>query len=251
MKKLLVSLLLAAVALPAVAQTDGEEAPQDKLAPWQEDFLNLPEDRRKEFAGHLQESRKLFGQKRIFETIEELHAARKIFGDSPDVENMLGACQVEFRDFDKAMEHFDRANSLAPGNPSVLFNIAEVYFVTKKWDDAKRYLQRVLNLTAEDDSQQSIHHLAEYKVLLCMLKTGEVEEARTMLDKYDFMVDTPFPYYAEAAIAFHDGEDIKAEAALARASRVFRNPQLLSPWHDTLMEFGYLKSFYGGDLEEE
>ncbi|MCH7225570.1 tetratricopeptide repeat protein [Haloferula sp. A504] len=248
--KLLPLLLILLTAIAPVAAQDNDK-PEKRLQGWEEDFLNLPEDRRKEFAERINKARELFGQKRIFETIEELKAAEKIFADSPDVENMLGACQVEFRAFDKAMEHFDRANSLSPGNASVLFNIAEVHFVTKNWTEAERNFERVLALVEDDEKQKALYHLTEFKLMLCMIKSGKLDEARKMVGKYDFMVDTPFPFYAEAAIAYHDGDDLKAEAALARASRVFRNPQLLAPWHDTLMEFGYIKSFYGGDLIEE
>jgi hypothetical protein len=40
---------------------------------------------------------------------------------------------------------------------------------------------------------------------------------------------------------------VKAEEWLAMASRVFENPDIISPWQDTLVEFGYIKSFYGED----
>jgi hypothetical protein len=34
---------------------------------------------------------------------------------------------------------------------------------------------------------------------------------------------------------------------MARGGRIFQNPAILSPWQDTLMEFGYIKGFFGGD----
>jgi tetratricopeptide (TPR) repeat protein len=242
-------MIFAGFLLPLSAQDDASET--NELEPWQREFLNLPKDRRNEFGSHLGRAKELFNQTRIFEAIDELRAAKKIFPNSPDVENLLGACQVEFRAFDRAMEHFDRASELAPGSTSVLFNIGEVHFVTKKWADAERYFERVLAQVKDDDSQQELYYLAEFKLMLCMIKTGEIDEARKLVDKYDFMVDTPFPYYAEAAVAYHDGDTLTAERSLARAVRVFRNRAVLSPWHDTLMEFGYIKSFYGGDLAEE
>lgn len=250
MKILKPFLLSIALLVPAGAQ-ENDVAPDENIPAWQQAFLNLPEDTRADFDRHVAKARELFAQKRIFETIEELHAARKIYPDSPDVENLLGACKVEFRAFKKAMEHFERANALSPRNPSVLFNIAEVQFVTKQWADARRYFERVLALTEAEGSKQSLYHLTEFKLMLCLIQLGEMDQAREYVDKYDFMDDTPFPYYAEAAIAYHGGDELKAEAAIARAARVFRNPQLLSPWQDTLMEFGYIKSFYGGDLPEE
>ena len=40
---------------------------------------------------------------------------------------------------------------------------------------------------------------------------------------------------------------IKAEEWLAMAGRIFRDPNVLAPWQDTLVEYGYIKSFYGED----
>ena len=33
------------------------------------------------------------------------------------------------------------------------------------------------------------------------------------------------------------------------AGRVFRDPNILAPWQDTLVEYGYIKSFYGDNDE--
>src|SRR4051812_35092078 len=93
---------------PLAAQTG---APADKkpavakeaLLPNQQAFLNLPEENRKEFIKHLTEATRLFQQKRIFETLEELDKASKIFQDSPEIYNMRGSCFVEIRSFDKAL----------------------------------------------------------------------------------------------------------------------------------------------------
>jgi hypothetical protein len=57
--------------------------------------------------------------------------------------------------------------------------------------------------------------------------------------------DSPFYYYAQAALAYESKNTLKAEEWLAIASRVFRNPAALASWQDTLIEFGYIKSFYG------
>lgn len=227
------------------------ETKKDDLPKWQQDFLNLPEDRRQKFGEHLKKSHELFQQKRIFETLEELKNAESIFGDSPDVENMFGACQVEFRAFDKAMEHFERASNLSANNPSILFNIGEVHFVEKEWKDAERIYERILPMIEDDKQQTQMSRLIEFKLLLCKIKLDDLEEAKKIAGRHDHLDDSPFPYYAEAALAFQEGEDVKAEVALARAGRIFRNPAAIAPWKDTLMEFGYIKSFYGGELGED
>jgi hypothetical protein len=44
---------------------------------------------------------------------------------------------------------------------------------------------------------------------------------------------------------------IKAEEWLAIAGRIFQDPNVLAPWQDTLVEYGYIKSFYGDDAGTE
>lgn len=253
MKKLFFLILPATIFVSGVFAQDAEEpAEQNDLAPWHQEFSNLPQEQRAQFMAHLNKSRELFQQKRVFETIEELHKAREIFPDSPDVENMLGACQVEFRAFDRAMEHFRKADELSPDNANVLFNIGELYFVTKQWERAEETFTTVLDKLDKDDrGQLQMSRLVEFKIMLSKLKQEKFEEAKALAEKYDHLDDSPYHYYAEAATAFDAGDEIKAEAALARARRIFRNPATLAPWQDTMMEFGYIKSFYGGDLVEE
>jgi len=212
-------------------------------------FSNLPEEKRTEFLQRLQEASKLFSQKRIFETLDELTKAEAIFPDSPELLNIRGSCFVEFRDFDSARRIFERALELSPDSATVLFNIAEVDFCARDWTKAeKEFIALMPKLVAE---QSAMKNLVEFKILLCKLRTNQPEEARKMVDNHGFMDDTPYHFFAQAAIAFDDGDKVAAEEWLGRALRIFRNPQILAPWQDTLIEFGYIKSFYGGDLEEK
>jgi len=228
---------------PSVPAAPPEEAQANLTA--REKFSNLPEEKRKEFLQHLQEASKLFSQKRIFETLDEIEKADAIFPDSPEIENLRGSCYVEFRDFDRARKIFEKALELSPDSTSVLFNIAEVDFCARDWERAEKEFTELLpKLTG---NQASMKDLAEFKILLCKLKSGQVEQARKMVNNHGFMDDTPYHFFAQAAIAYHDGNTAKAEKWLGRGLRIFRNPNLLAPWQDTLIEFGYIKSFYGGD----
>ncbi len=244
--------LLSAVSALAIgtspAQTPVAPAEPAKLTN-QEEFSNLPEEKRKEFTQHLLEASKFFSQKRIFESLDELAKAEAIFPDSPEIENIRGSCYVEFRDFDRAREIFEKALELSPDSPTVLFNIAEVDFCARNWAEAEKEFTELLpKLTKE---QKSMRDLVEFKILLCKIKTDQLDEARKLVDKHGFMDDSPYHFFAQAAIAFQDDDKVAAEQWLARALRIFRNPQILAPWQDTLIEFGYIKSFYGGNLTEE
>ena len=225
-----------------------KEAAEAPKRPYEVAFSNLPEAKRKEFSEKLNEARRLFGEKRVFEALDKAKEASAIFPDDPGLVNLIGACQVEFRNFDKAMESFQKADTLTPDNAEIVFNIAELNFVTKNWEEAERNLTRVLTLAPPSaKSQFQLSRLTEFKLLLVKLKLNKNEEAAAMAKKYDYLDDSPYPYYAEAAIHFFNGREIEAEAAMARGGRVFQNPNTIAPWQDTMIEFGYIKGFFGGD----
>ncbi len=245
----LIALLVSLTPLLAQTKPAASEktpvAPKKELLPNQVAFLNLPEENRKDFIKHLGEANRLFQQKRIFETLEELDKAEKIFGESPEVSNMRGSCFVEMRAFDKALIAFQKSSALAKDNPSIEFNIAEVYFCTKQWRKSHDLLVKILKMIPEDNT--TLGRLVEFKILLCKKKLGLNEEVTILANKYDFLDDSPFYYYAQAALAYDANDLIKAEEWLAIAGRIFQDPNSIAPWQDTLVEYGYIKSFYGND----
>jgi Tfp pilus assembly protein PilF len=250
--------VIVALAAPLAAQNESapaEQAPaaaEQALAPNQKAFLNLPEESRKEFIKHLGEANRIFQQKRIFETMEELDKATKIFADSPEIHNLRGSCYVEMRSFDKALAEFKKASALSKDNPSIEFNIGEVYFVTKEWQKALDVFEKVLTaLNAAQQNTTALSRLVEFKILLCKKKLGRDNEVTILAEKYDFLDDSPFHYYAKAALAYEANDQLKAEEWLAIAGRIFQDPNILAPWQDTLVEYGYIKSFYGEESGAE
>ena len=228
---------------------DKAPATSDALLPNQQAFLNLPEESRKEFIKHFSEANRVFQQKRIFEALDEIEKAAAIFKDSPELHNLRGSCYVEMRSFDKALAEFDKALALTKDNPSIEFNVGEVYFVTKQWQKALDTFEKVMKMLPPENT--ALGRLVEFKILLCKKKLGKDEEAIILAEKYDFLDDSPFYYYAKAALAYDEENLVKAEEWLAIASRIFRDPNVLAPWQDTLVEYGYIKSFYGDEAPEE
>jgi tetratricopeptide (TPR) repeat protein len=215
----------------------------EPLLPSQQAFLNLPEESRKDFIKHFSEANRLFQQKRIFEALDELEKSAVVFNQSPEINNLRGSCYVEMRSFDKALVEFNKAASLTKANPSIDFNIGEVYFVTREWQKALDTFEKVIKVLPPDNV--ALGRLVEFKMLLCKLKLNRPNEVTVLSEKYDFLDDSPFYYYAKAALAYQDKNLVHAEEWLARASRIFRDPNIIAPWQDTLVEFGYIKSFYG------
>ncbi|WP_367872153.1 tetratricopeptide repeat protein [Luteolibacter sp. Populi] len=224
-------------------------APAREKRSYEVAFSNLPEAKRKEYGEKLNETRRLFNDKRIFEAVNKANETSAIFPDDPELLSLIGACQVEFRNFDKAMEAFKKADSLAPNDPQTLFNVAELNFVTKNWPEAEINLAKVIAFSPPGHDQPAfqLNRLTEFKLLLVKLKLNKAAEAASIAQKYDYLDDSPFPYYAKAAVLFSEGKDIEAEGQMARAARIFQDPNIVAPWQDTMIEFGYVKGFFGGD----
>jgi tetratricopeptide (TPR) repeat protein len=179
---------------------DTEE--KKELLPNQQAFLNLPEESRKDFVKYLNEAGRLFQQKRIFETLEQVEKAALIFKDSPELHNLRGSCYVEMRAFDKALIEYNKASAFSKDNPSIEFNIGEVYFVTKEWKKALEVFEKVIKILPPENT--SLGRLVEFKILLCQKKLGNDNEVTILANKYDFLDDSPYYYYAQAALAYEE-----------------------------------------------
>ncbi len=241
-------LLLSPLHAQEAAAPDAEEAEvpiQADLLPNQKDFLNLPEEERTEFAKHFGNASRFFQQKRIFECLDAVSEAEAIFPHSAELINLRGSCYVEIRAFDKAMVAFTEALKISPKNTSIRFNVGEVLFVTKQWQQAHDILQEVLREIPINNT--ALSRLVEFKILLCKMKLGQKEEVTILSQKYDYQDDSPYHYYALAALAYEKKELLEAEEWLGRANRIFQDPNVIAPWQDTLVEFGYIKSFYGDE----
>ena len=239
---------LVALALTTFTPLMAQEAPAEDSPAWRNKFLNLAPTDQKKFEGHFMEAVGLFGKKRIFESLNEIAEAEKIHKEYPGTLNLKGLCYLEFRDFKTAREHFVAALALSPKDGNIIFNIAELDFVTKNWVSCERNLNQALLLTNEKEMQMT--RLIEFKLLLAKIKLNKTEEVETLSKKYDFHDDSPFHYYAEAAMAYEREDREKAEEWLGICRRVFRKPELLALWQDTLISYGYIPSVYGGGLED-
>ena len=93
----------------------------------------------------------------------------------------------------------------------------------------------------------ALGRLVEFKILLGKKKLGLDNDVTILAGKYDFLDDSPFYYYVQAVLEYDKKNSLKAEEWLAIAGRIFQDPNVVAPWQDTLVEYGYIKSFYGDD----
>jgi len=245
---ILLTLSLASPFVVHAQDTQGGENPAPIVAINQK-FSNLPKEVRQDYAQKIVKVQNLFNQKRIFDALEKIDELDKIFPKHPAALNIKGACYVEIRAFDKANAIFTEILRISPNNTNVLFNLAEVDFVTKNWISAETRFEKIIPLLPP--ANKAMIRLCEFKLLLCKLKLDKKDEAEALKNKHDEWDDSPFFYFSRAAIAYDTDDKIQAEKLLRNARYVWRNDAALAAWQDTLIEFGYIRSFYGGDTEEK
>lgn len=209
------------------------------------------------YGEHKMKGETFFRQKRTFESLEQIHLALKIFDEDPSMWNLKGSCHVEFRSFEKAREAFKRALAIDGDNTGVLFNLAEMDFVTKEWKGCSEKMTTLMEKLEEGSNGEmseptlNLHHLALFKKMLSQLKLGQEEEARQLAkDNWEDWDDTPFTYYSKAALSYFEEDEEEANRWIMSAVRVFGGLDAVANWQDTLIEFGYVKSFYGGEEGE-
>ena len=234
---------LAILALTPTLSAQDENAP---VPEWQQKLENLSPEDKKTYAATLGEGSRLYNQQRIFEALNSLYDAERIFAQNPAALNLKGACYVEFRDFTRARICFNEAIALAPDTPSLLFNLVEMDFVTRQWESCQKRIQELIPLFSKENIPML--RLLEFKLMLTYLKSDQEDKAHELAEKYDFLDDNPYYYYAQAAICYYDGKTEKAGTWISSAQRVFRDAATLAPWQDTLIEFGYIKSFLSEGL---
>lgn len=251
MKKFLIPFLLLSLLASAQesvspdAKAEGKETPK-----YLTELQALSEDDKKNYLQHLQQCQTLFSQRRIFECLAEVHSAHLIYDKNPVSLNIQGSCYVEFRDFEKASRCFKKSLAQDPRNLNVRFNIAEVAFVMKKYEESKKLFSSLAEELGDSKNHGSVQHIIQFKVFLCHIKTDQEAKAQAMLEKADFLDDSPFFYYAKAAIAHSKDDGKEANQWVQRASRIYP-PAEIQIWQDSLIEVGYVKSFIGEGEENE
>jgi tetratricopeptide (TPR) repeat protein len=203
--------------------------------------FNAEKQRRREFARHLESAKLLFQKRDIKAALVELDEAADLSVNDPDVQNLRGSCYVEMRDFDQALEAFEMAAEARKDNPSIQFNIGEVYFVTKRWQEALDVFEKVGGQLPPENT--ALARLVEFRVLLCMKQLGRNAEALALADRHDVQDESPYHWYAKAALAFDEGKPELAGEWLAAAAKRFPDPNDRAPWQDTLVEYGSIKEF--------
>lgn len=194
--------------------------------------------RQLEFSKRLESARKSFDTHDISSALAELEMAADLYETHPDVLNLRGSCHMELRDFEKALSDFSQALKKMPESPAIHFNIGEVHFVSKRWDDAiQSFNQAKDSLAPESDA---LLQLIDFKLMLCEAGRGNRVEFEARFDANSQVQRTLLSEYIKVVKAFQAEDDAAVGAGFKTISEMFPIAEVRAPWNDTLTEFGYV-----------
>jgi Tfp pilus assembly protein PilF len=164
--------------------------------------------------------------------LADLTQAIQLKPDSAFAFLLRGSLYTQKKMFAQAEADFNSADKINPGNIVIRFNLSELKFMQKKYDDA-----RVGFFPLQKDPDMG--DFAIYKVFLCDLFGGHEDVAKTELDAINKKGDDASYYFANAAWDLYNKKTDDARSWLLSASHIFE-PKKFSTYGESLQYLGYL-----------
>ena len=234
--------LLAALALALLPVSARQSLPDSSTPAWIQEFNNLPETTRKSYIAQFRKAEQLFAQKRIMECLFSLMELEKLYAGNPGLYNLRGACYIEIRNIEKALENFEKAQKLDPSNLTIQFNLAEAHYVNH---DYSRALKAFTELLLPFKDNPGMTPLLQFKRYICARKLDNQPLAAELEKLYGPMDDTPYYYCTQAILKLMEGDKEAAQEQLLSAIRIYGGTSAIQAFTDAMTEAGILPSPYG------
>jgi tetratricopeptide (TPR) repeat protein len=145
---------------------------------------------------------------------QQVHKADTSWQETPVSLNIMGAIEIEQKNFDEGRKYCLAALNKDPRFFPARFNLAEIPFVQGKYTEA-----RVMFLKLQEDEPND--DLLKFRIFLTYLLEKNEAEAKRHLDEIPLINDSPISFYANAAWEFAHGEEAKAKDWIASGARTF------------------------------
>jgi len=183
-------------------------------------------------------------QLRFAEAGEVLKEAESLRPDHPAVRTLRMVILAELGKMDEARAICKRLLKEDPGNFVYRYNEAELYMMEKRYAEARRRFEKLREAHPGND-------LLVFKIFLTYL--GEKNEPMTLewARKLDRPADTPYMYYAAAALALSSGDIATGHRAILDADRAFGHGKQRTLYH-SLAQLGLVvrTAYPPGDAPE-
>ena len=153
--------------------------------------------------------------------------------------NLRGVILMRAASYDQAEAVLRKALATDPKFWNARFNLAEIPFLRKDWDEARRRFERLLEGSGAELQGESAQ-LIQYKILLTYLVEGKEKMVDAFLSQFKVSPETPAFYYANAAVSLQHGNLKEANDWLVKAEKNF-SPQRNKLFIESLYELGWKK----------
>jgi len=180
----------------------------------------------------LRQAFQLVQQKQFDAALDKVNAALQVAPKNSDAYGLRGNIYAQKGLWDQAWKDYHAALQFDGKNTKMRFNLAEIDFMQKKYDDARPGF-----LALEEDSD--FGDLAAYKVFLCDLFGGHEELAAKELDAFNQVGSNASYYFANAtwSLYHHKTEDGRGWLTSAVSIYALNKFKLYAT---SLVELGYL-----------
>jgi len=180
-----------------------------------------------------------YGANNFPEALKELDAIDARQPDLAASKNLRGVVLMREGAYDKAEAAFLEAVRIDPKFWNARFNLAEIPFLKKDWEEARKRFQQFLS-GSESDLAKETSQLIQYKILLTYLFQGNENMVDSILAKLELSPDTPAVDYVKAAVALQQKNQKESKDWITAAEKNF-SPQQNKLFAESLYEVGWLE----------
>jgi Flp pilus assembly protein TadD len=173
------------------------------------------------------------------EALKQLDAIDARQPDLAASKNLRGVILMRQGNYDQAEAGLTEAARIDPKFWNARFNLAEIPFLKKDWDEARKRFEQLLS-TGQSDLAKEASQLIQYKILLTYLMQGKSNMVDSILAKLELSPDTPAVDYVKAAVALQQKNEAEAKDWISAAEKNYP-PQLNKLFAESLYEVGWLE----------
>ncbi len=164
--------------------------------------------------------------------LADLTQAIQLKPDSAFAYLLRGSLYTQKKMFPQAEADFNVAYKMDPTNVVIRFNLSELKFMQKHYDEARTGFAPLVK-------DKDMGDFATYKVFLCDMFGGHMDLAKSELDAINQKGDDASYYFANAAWELNHKNVESARNWLVSASHIFQ-PKKFTMYGESLRYVGYL-----------
>ncbi len=180
----------------------------------------------------MHEALELIQQKQFDAAMEKVNAAIQADPRNIDGYGLRGGLYAQKKDWANATKDYQHIIQMEPNNEQAKFNLSEINFLQKKYDEAR------VGFAALESSPDA-RDLASYKVFLCDLLAGHEDVAAKELADMDQADRGASYYFGKAAWALYHKQTDDARTWLNSASNIYSQGKF-KIYSASLFDLGYL-----------